>query len=62
MALTLPPFLTIGVAAMVLPTFGIAQNAVLTLAAGALGGAVVGLITDYYTSMSPGARRSRRRR
>jgi K(+)-stimulated pyrophosphate-energized sodium pump len=53
MALMLPPILTIAAAAFVLPTFGIDQSAVITLAAGALGGAIVGLITDYYTSMGP---------
>jgi K(+)-stimulated pyrophosphate-energized sodium pump len=53
MTLMLPPVLTIGVAFFVLPTFGIAEAALVALAAGALGGAVVGLVTDYYTSMGP---------
>jgi K(+)-stimulated pyrophosphate-energized sodium pump len=53
LALILPPFLAIGAAFFILPRFGIAQAALVTLAAGALGGAVVGLITDYYTSMHP---------
>jgi K(+)-stimulated pyrophosphate-energized sodium pump len=52
-ALIVPPFLTIGAAFFILPHFGIAQAALVTLAAGALGGAVVGLVTDYYTSMGP---------
>jgi K(+)-stimulated pyrophosphate-energized sodium pump len=53
MALMLPPIMTIAVAFFVLPKFGIAQTALTALAAGAIGGAVVGLITDYYTSMGP---------
>jgi K(+)-stimulated pyrophosphate-energized sodium pump len=52
-ALVLPPFLVVGVAAGVLPAFSIGLGAVITLGAGALGGAAVGLVTDYYTSMGP---------
>jgi K(+)-stimulated pyrophosphate-energized sodium pump len=53
LALILPPFLVTGAAYVVLPSFGIATSAVWTLGAGALGGAIIGLVTDYYTSMSP---------
>jgi K(+)-stimulated pyrophosphate-energized sodium pump len=53
LALILPPFLTIVAAFFILPRFGIASAALVTLGAGALGGAIVGLITDYYTSMGP---------
>jgi K(+)-stimulated pyrophosphate-energized sodium pump len=53
LALILPPFLVTGAALIVLPMFGIASTAIWTLGAGALGGAIIGLITDYYTSMSP---------
>jgi K(+)-stimulated pyrophosphate-energized sodium pump len=53
LALILPPFLAIGAAFFILPTFGVANAALITLGAGALGGAIVGLITDYYTSMGP---------
>ena len=52
-ALIVPPFLVTGVAAGMLPAAGYSSGAVLTLGAGALGGAIVGLITDYYTSMGP---------
>jgi K(+)-stimulated pyrophosphate-energized sodium pump len=52
-ALLLPPFLVVAVTAVVLPAMHISYAAVITLSAGALGGAVVGLITDYYTSMGP---------
>jgi K(+)-stimulated pyrophosphate-energized sodium pump len=53
LALILPPFLVTGAAYLVLPSFGIAPAAVWTLGMGALGGAIIGLITDYYTSMGP---------
>ncbi len=53
LALILPPFLVIGAAFPVLGKLGISQTAIIVLAAGALGGAIVGLITDYYTSMGP---------
>ncbi|MDB4988045.1 MAG: ppa, partial [Myxococcaceae bacterium] len=53
LALILPPFLVTGGALGILPMFGIANAAVWTLGAGALGGAIIGLVTDYYTSMGP---------
>ncbi|MET0285760.1 MAG: sodium-translocating pyrophosphatase [Polyangiales bacterium] len=53
LALILPPFLVTGASLAVLPMFGISTNAVWTLGAGALGGAIIGLVTDYYTSMGP---------
>ena len=53
LALIVPPFLVIAAAFPVLGKLGISQTAVIVLAAGALGGAIVGLITDYYTSMGP---------
>jgi K(+)-stimulated pyrophosphate-energized sodium pump len=53
LALILPPFLVTGAAFAVLPHYGIAVSAVWTLGAGALGGAIIGLVTDYYTSMGP---------
>ena len=53
LALILPPFLVTGAALGILPQFGIANAAVWTLGAGAAGGAVIGLVTDYYTSMKP---------
>ncbi|MCS6898198.1 MAG: sodium-translocating pyrophosphatase [Myxococcales bacterium] len=52
-ALILPPFLVVGAAAVILPMFKISMGAVATLAAGAVGGGVIGLVTDYYTSMGP---------
>ncbi|MEZ4406993.1 MAG: sodium-translocating pyrophosphatase [Polyangiales bacterium] len=52
-ALIVPSFLVMIGAAAALPSLGYTMGAVVTLAAGAAGGAVVGLITDYYTSMGP---------
>ena len=53
LALILPPFLVVIAAAAVLPSLGFSMGAVITLAAGAVGGGIVGLVTDYYTSMGP---------
>ena len=53
LALILPPFLVIVASYPVLTHLGVSTSAVVVLAAGALGGAIVGLITDYYTSMGP---------
>ena len=53
LALILPPFLVTGAGYFILPRFGVSLGAILALGAGALGGAIVGLITDYYTSMGP---------
>jgi K(+)-stimulated pyrophosphate-energized sodium pump len=52
-ALLLPPFMVVAAAAVVLPMLQIGWSAVITLTAGAIGGGVVGLVTDYYTSMTP---------
>lgn len=53
LALILPPFLVTGAAFAAKATFGITNAAVITLGLGALGGAIIGLVTDYYTSMGP---------
>ena len=53
LALILPPFLVTGAALGALPMFGITTGAVITLGVGAAGGAIIGLVTDYYTSMGP---------
>ncbi len=48
-AMVLPPIVLVGVTAVILPMFGVSQNVTIALAAGALGGAAIGLITEYYT-------------
>ncbi len=52
-ALIVPPFITIAAAAGVFPGLGISGSAIIALAAGVIGGTVVGIVTDYYTSMGP---------
>ncbi len=53
-AMVLPPIVLVAVTAAFLPLFNVSQNVTVALAAGALGGAAIGLITEYYTgSFSP---------
>lgn len=52
-ALIVPPILLTAASAILMPIFGVSQNVTTALAAGAAAGALVGLITDYYTSMRP---------
>ncbi len=48
-AMVLPPLVLVGVTAFVLPMFQVSQSVTVALAGGALGGAIIGLITEYYT-------------
>ncbi|MES2642676.1 MAG: sodium-translocating pyrophosphatase [Myxococcota bacterium] len=53
-AMVLPPIVLVIVTGLLLPMFGVSQNVTIALAAGAIGGAAIGLITEYYTgSFSP---------
>ena len=52
-ALLLPPFVFLGAMATVISSTGLNWNLLLTIAVGAIGGGVIGLITDYYTSAGP---------
>lgn len=52
-ALMFPPVILTLVAYFVLPLFGISQAVTVALASGAFGGALIGLITEYYTAMKP---------
>ncbi|MBC7466423.1 MAG: sodium-translocating pyrophosphatase, partial [Bdellovibrio sp.] len=52
-SLMLPPVLLTAVCYFILPSFNITQNVTWALAAGAFGGALIGLITEYYTAMKP---------
>ena len=52
-ALILPPLILVGVAGALMPIIGVTQNVTVALAVGAIGGAMIGLVTDYYTSSSP---------
>ena len=51
--LIVPPILLTAVCAVILPSMGISQNVTMALAAGAFGGALIGLITEYYTAARP---------
>jgi K(+)-stimulated pyrophosphate-energized sodium pump len=48
-AMVLPPLILVAATAGVLPMLGVNQNVVVALAAGAIGGALIGLLTEYYT-------------
>ncbi|HEY1078706.1 MAG TPA: sodium-translocating pyrophosphatase [Bdellovibrio sp.] len=52
-ALIFPPILLTAAAYVILPMFGISQGVTVALAAGAFGGALIGLITEYYTAARP---------
>jgi K(+)-stimulated pyrophosphate-energized sodium pump len=52
-ALLVPPFLLTIHSAVLMPIFGIGQGVTVALAAGAFGGAIIGLITEYYTAAKP---------
>jgi len=48
-AMVLPPIVLVIATAAILPMLGVSQNVTIALAAGAIGGAAIGLITEYYT-------------
>lgn len=56
LALIIPPVILTIISAILMPIFGISQGVTISIAAGAIGGAIIGLVTDYYTSSSPVAR------
>lgn len=58
-ALILPPLILVVVSAVLMPMIGVTQSVTIALAAGAIGGALIGLVTDYYTSASPIAKIAR---
>jgi K(+)-stimulated pyrophosphate-energized sodium pump len=51
--LIVPPLILVIAAFGLMPLFGASQNVTIALAAGAIGGAFIGLITEYYTAQSP---------
>ncbi|MDR3606412.1 MAG: sodium-translocating pyrophosphatase [Oligoflexia bacterium] len=51
--LIFPPIFMVAVSAVLMPMLGVTQNVTIALAVGAVGGALIGLVTDYYTSASP---------
>lgn len=52
-SLLMPPFVLTIVCAVLLPMMNITQNVTIALAAGAFGGALIGLVTEYYTAAKP---------
>lgn len=52
-SLMLPPVVLTAVSFILMPMFGVTQNVTWALASGAFGGALIGLITEYYTAMKP---------
>jgi K(+)-stimulated pyrophosphate-energized sodium pump len=52
-ALIFPPVFLTAASAILMPVFGITQGVTVALGAGAFGGALIGLITEYYTAMRP---------
>ncbi|MCY1042393.1 sodium-translocating pyrophosphatase [Corallococcus sp. bb12-1] len=52
-ALIMPPVILVGLSFVMMNVFGLSQDITVALAAGAFGGAIIGLVTDYYTSSTP---------
>ncbi|QSQ17045.1 sodium-translocating pyrophosphatase [Myxococcus landrumensis] len=52
-ALILPPVILVALSFVMMNVFGLSQAITVALAAGAFGGAIIGLVTDYYTSSTP---------
>lgn len=52
-SLMLPPVILTIVSFILMPVIGVSQNITWALAAGAFGGALIGLVTEYYTAMKP---------
>jgi K(+)-stimulated pyrophosphate-energized sodium pump len=52
-ALIFPPILLTLASWILMPMFGISQGVTIALASGAFGGALIGLVTEYYTAMKP---------
>ena len=52
-ALLIPPVLLTAASAILMPMFGLSQGITIALAAGAFGGGIIGLVTEYYTASTP---------
>lgn len=52
-ALIIPPIILTAACAIILPLIGVNQGVTVALAAGAIAGAFIGLITEYYTAWKP---------
>ncbi len=56
LGLIVPPVILSVVSLVMMNVFGMTQGVTVAIAAGAFGGAIIGLVTDYYTSSTPVAR------
>ncbi|HPI39847.1 MAG TPA: sodium-translocating pyrophosphatase [Pseudobdellovibrionaceae bacterium] len=52
-ALIIPPIILTIASYLIMPLLGASQNVTVALAAGAIGGALIGLVTEYYTAAKP---------
>lgn len=52
-SLLLPPVLLTILSAIVMPMLNVSQSVTIALAAGAFGGGIIGLVTEYYTASTP---------
>ncbi|MGZ3718793.1 MAG: sodium-translocating pyrophosphatase [Bdellovibrionota bacterium] len=52
-ALLIPPVILTIASAILMPMFGLSQGVTIALAAGAFGGGIIGLVTEYYTASTP---------
>ncbi len=52
-ALIFPAIALTGISAILMPILGVTQNVTIAIGVGAIAGAVIGLVTDFYTSASP---------
>jgi len=52
-SLIVPPILLTIASWILMPMFGITQGVTIAIAAGAFGGAIIGLVTEYYTAARP---------
>ncbi|MFM7202197.1 MAG: sodium-translocating pyrophosphatase [Myxococcota bacterium] len=49
----IPPVVLTAVSAVLMPMMGVNQSVTIALAGGAIGGGIIGVVTDYYTSKGP---------
>ncbi len=52
-ALIFPAIALTGISAVLMPMLGVTQDVTIAIGVGAIAGAVIGLVTDFYTSASP---------
>jgi K(+)-stimulated pyrophosphate-energized sodium pump len=53
LSLIIPPVILAATSFFLMPILGITQGVTIAITVGAFGGSIIGLVTDYYTSMTP---------